>query len=168
MDSKTKKTLLIASAIFALIVTMYMFHIFSSSKELEFRSGTYYCKMNITSENTPKVFSWDLGISKNNIKNDIVENESNSQILEQFRQTVNQISSKRFSLLLFLLYLIYIMIIFLSIEKDSKLYKKESDKKILQLLITLMIIFLICLITNASIELNGLSKHAFYYFSLIK
>lgn len=168
MSSKTKKNILIDSVIFAIILVVSMLYIFNSSQELEFRSGKYYCKIDILDENSIRTLKWDVGISKNNIKNDIIENNFNKETLENFRNNISEISVKRFHLFVFLLYLIFILKIFINLRRDSQLYKRENNKKSLQPFVTITMSFLVYKIIISSIELNQLCKDVAYYFNLIK
>ena len=146
MDGKTRKMILISAAILFLIVITSMFFILINSKELEFGSGKYYCKINISSESTFKGCKWDIGISKINFKNDIIESESNRQTLEKFRETVSKIPVKRFTLFLSALYLIFLLVTLIIVQKDSQLLKKDSNRKYFYLIISPIIIFVIYII----------------------
>ncbi|HCQ91701.1 MULTISPECIES: hypothetical protein [unclassified Clostridium] len=168
MSSKTRKKILIDSVIFAIILVVFMLYISNYSQGLEFRSGKYYCKIDILNENSTEILKWDMAISKNNIKNNIIENDFNKETLENFRNNISEISVKRFHLFVFLLYLIFILKIFIDLRKDSQLYKRENNKKSLQLSITIIMIFPIYKIIISSIELNQLCKDVVYYFNLIK
>jgi len=168
MSSKTKKKILIDSVIFAIILVVFMLYISNSSQGLEFRSGKYYYKMDILNENSIRILKWDVAISKNNIKNNIIENDFNKETLRSFRDNVIEIGFKRFSLFLFLLYLIFILKIFINLRRDSQLYKRENNTKSLQPFVTITMSFLVYKIIISSIELNQLCKDVVYYFNLIK
>ncbi len=145
-----------------------MLYISNNSQALEFRSGKYYCKIDILNENSIEILKWNVAISKNNIKNNIIENDFNKETLRSFRNNINEIRFKRFYLFLFLLYLIFILKIFRNLRKDSQLCKRENNKKSLEPFITIIMIFLIYKIIISSIELNQLCKDIVYYFNLIK
>lgn len=167
MDSKTKKILLSASIAFTAIFMVSMFYTFNKNKDFEFRSGTYFCKITILDEATKRVYKWDVGISKNNIKNNVKESELNKKALENFRKTINEISSKKLSLFLLILYLTFVIIVYVSVQKDSKIYQIIDDKKSFQYFITLLMIFLIYKVFISYIKLDRLHKDAIYFFKLI-
>ncbi|WP_291582240.1 hypothetical protein [Clostridium sp. UBA6640] len=168
MSSKTKKKILIDSVIFTIIFVVFMLYIFSNSQVLESRSGKYYWKMDILNENSIRILKWNVAISKNNIKNNIIENDFNTEALRSFRDNVIEIKFKRFSLFLFLLYLIFILKIFINLRRDSQFYKRDNNKKSLQPFVTIIMSFLVYKIIISSIELNQLCKDVVYYFNLIK
>lgn len=168
MDDKTKKCLLITSVILVLIVAAYMFYIFNSSNDLEFRSGAYYCEISIINENNAAVHKWNVGISRSNVKHNLVESENNKEILEKFRKTIVEISSKRFNLVLLVSNLVFTLIAFVTVSRDSQLYKKGNDEKFFQLLTMLILVFLVYKITISFIQLNRLHKNIIYYFNSIK
>ena len=167
MDSKTKKIVLIASMVLIVITAISLFYSINITKDFEFKTVAYFCKMEIINEGNTNVYKWDIGIAKNNTKSGIIENESNGESLEKFRGTVGRITRKRFEVFLVILYLIFILIIFASVQKDSQILKNESNKKSFQLFIVLLIIFLIYKISISFFELNGLYKDINFYFSLI-
>ena len=91
MDSKTKKIVLITSMALIVILTASLLYMANTSKDLELRSGRYFCRMDILNESNTKIFEWDIGISKNKTKKNIIENEFNSKTLEKFRNTTSDI-----------------------------------------------------------------------------
>ncbi|HEY5587530.1 MAG TPA: hypothetical protein VIK86_01085 [Candidatus Paceibacterota bacterium] len=167
MDSKTKKIVLIASMVLIIITAIALFYSVNITKDFEFKTGEYFCKMEIINEGNTNIYKWDIGIANNNTKNGIIENVSNRESLEKFRGTVGGITKKRFEVFLVILYLTFILIVFASVQKDSQILKNESYKKIFQLFNTLLIIFLIYKISISFFELNGLYKDINFYFSLL-
>ena len=167
MDSKTKKIVLIASMVLIIITAIALFYSVNITKDFEFKTGEYFCKMEIINEGNTNIYKWDIGIANNNTKNGIIENVSNRESLEKFRGTVCGITKKRVEVFLVILYLTFILIVFASVQKDSQILKNESYKKIFQLFNTLLIIFLIYKISISFFELNGLYKDINFYFSLL-
>ena len=167
MDIKTKKILLISFIVVIIIEAVSLFYTVHSSKDFEFKSGTYFCQMNIINENDGKVYKWDIGIAKNNTKSGIIENELNGESLTKFRDTVSEIIQKRFQVFLVIVYLIFILTVFVTVQKDGQILKKAANKRPFQLFIVLIIIFLIYKISISLVELNVLYKDINFYFSLI-
>ncbi len=167
MDIKTKKILLISFIFVIIIGVVSLFYNVRSYKDFEFKTGTYFCQMNIINENNGKVFKWDIGIAKNNAKSGIIENEVNRKSLTKFRDTVSEIIQKRFEVFLAIVYLIFILTVFVTVQKDSQILKKVGNKRAFQLFIILLIIFLIYKISIYIVELNVLYKDINFYFSLV-
>jgi len=167
MGGRTKKILVVGFIALVFIVTVSMYFLFNNRKDLAFRSGTLFYKVNILNEDSARIYKWDVGISKNNIKNSVNQSESNREALDKFRKTINEISVEKFSLFLLILYLIFVLIVFVTVEKDNQIYKSKNDKKLFRLVIIMLMIFLIYKIINCSIELNGLHKDIIYYFNII-
>lgn len=167
MDNKTKKIMLMASIIFTIIFIVYMLCEFKSATNLEVRSGTYYSKLNILDEGNTRVFNWEVGISKNNVKRGVVKNEFNIETFEKFRDAIISIKSVRSNLFLFILYLIFMVIASISIQKNAQLFKEKNSKKIFHVFITLLITYLLFRISVYFIELNRLHRDIVYYFTLI-
>jgi len=167
MDSRTKKIVLFASMFLVIVVAVCLFCSVNINKDLEFKTGVYFCKMDIINEGNTKVFKWNIAIDKNNSINGLIENKSNGVNLEKFRDTVVEIKQKRFEVLLAIIYLIFILIIFASVQKDSQILKNESTKKFFQIFITLIVIFLIYKINLSFFELNLLYKDINFYYKLI-
>ena len=113
MDRKTKKIVLISFIVGIVMIIVSLFYMVNSSKDLELRSGTYFCKMYILNQGTTRNFKWDLSISKNDSKNSVIENASNSKSLKKFRNTISEIIKKRYEMFALILYLIFVLIIFL-------------------------------------------------------
>lgn len=144
-----------------------MFHTVHSTKDFEFKTGTYFCQMNIVNKNNGKFYKWDIGIAKNNAKSGIIENEVNRESLRKFRNTISEILQKRFEVFLTIVYLIFILTVFVTVQKDSQILKKSDNKRSFQLFIILLIIFLIYKVSISFIKLNALYKDINFYFSLI-
>jgi len=167
MDRKTKKAVLITTIIFFIIAITFMFYKINNIKALQGSSGAYFYKINILKEESKRLSKWDIGISKNDIKTSVNESDSNRKTLDKFRTTIDQISLKKITLFSLSLYLIFILIIFVITKKNKQIYKNKKEKIILQVFITLLVIFLVYKIFTSSIYLNGLYKDAIYYFKLI-
>lgn len=169
MDSKTKKIMLMAFIIYTIIFIVYMFYESKSATNLEVRSGTYYSKLNILDEGNTRVFNWDVGISKNNVKRGVVKNEFNIEPFEKFRGAIINIKNTKSKLFLILLYLIFLIAVaFIILPKDAQLFKEKNNKKAIHRFILLIIIYLVFRTSIYFIELNRLHKDIVYYFALIK
>jgi len=167
MDRKTKKIVLIASMVLMFIIAISLIYTVHRIKDFEFRTGTYFCQMNIIDEGNGKSFKWNIGIAKENVKSGIIENRVNGESLTKFRDTVASIDEKRFEVFLVIVYLIFILTIFVAVQKDRQISKNVSNKRIFQVFITLLIIFLIYKISISFIELNVMYKDIEFYFGLI-
>lgn len=56
MDSRTKKITLIAFMVLIVIAVASFFYNVKNSKDFEFKTGKYFCKIDIINEGTKKVF----------------------------------------------------------------------------------------------------------------
>jgi len=167
MDSKTKRNVIVASMVLVVIVGVLFFYNISSTKNFEFRTGGYFYKANIINKGSSKNYKWDIGISKNNSKKGVVEDESNIESLEKFRDTIEKISGKKFEVFSMILYLLFILVIIEIVRKDSQILKAARSNKIFKLFVTILVIFLICKISISFVELNNLYKNINFYFGLI-
>lgn len=169
MDNKTKKIMLMAFIIFAIIFIVYMLYEFKSAANLEVRSGTYYSKLNILDEGNTRVFNWEARVSKNDVKRGVVKNEFNIEPFEKFRDAIINIKSTKSNLFLILLYLIFLIVVtFIILPKNAQLFKDKNSKKIFHIFIILLITYLIFRTSIYFIELDRLHKDIVYYFTLIK
>lgn len=166
MNKKTKILFFISLVTFFLISILYISVLFNSNKNLESSSGSYYSKVSILAEGETNSINWDVGISKTNTKNNILECEINREILESFRQSIISISSKKFSIFILMLYLLLTFIILLSVKKDAKL--SNDHKRSFYLIIQFLMIFIIYKVVSSSFELNRLNSEVIYYFNLIQ
>ncbi|MEK6265916.1 MAG: hypothetical protein N2B06_14285 [Clostridium sp.] len=167
MDIKTKKIISIASIILLIITTVSLFYMVNTSRDLELKSGTHFCKIEISNEDNTKIFNWNIGISNNKTKTSIIENEFNNKLLEEFRSTLGKMIIKKYKIFYLLLFSIFVSIVFASVQKDSQLYKNKNNKLVFQIFFILLIIFLIYRIIISFVDLNGLYKDINYYFKLI-
>jgi hypothetical protein len=165
LDSKTKKTIFVASAFLAVIVILSLFYHVNRIKTFESKTGSYFYKIDILSEGNTKGYQWNIGIDKNNNKSGIVENESNGKTLEKFRDTVGGITNKRLELFLATVYLLFVLIMSVSAQKDGQISK--SNKEQFQLFAAVLVVFLICIISIFFVGLNGLYQDISFYYSAI-
>lgn len=168
MDRKTKRVLIIAVLVYIVVVAVSWFnYINNNSKDLECRTGAYLCKISIINEGNIKVHKWDIAISKNNTKSGIIENESNRKSLDKFWDTVLNINTKRLNLSLAIADLLLALIIFIYVQNGGKILINKDNKKTMQIIIMLLVIFFVYRISISYIELRGLYKDINYYFNLI-
>ncbi|MDV3426055.1 MAG: hypothetical protein LIR50_02550, partial [Bacillota bacterium] len=166
MNSKTKKFIIIAALVYIILVALSWFKfINNNSKDSEYRTGTYFCKISIINEGGTKVHKWDIAIAKNNTKSGIVENESNGKSLDKFWNTVLNINTKRLNLSLAIADLLLALIIFVYVQNGGKILKNKVNKKTIQIIIILFAILFIYRISISYIELRGLYKDINYYFN---
>ncbi|MBL4937008.1 hypothetical protein JK636_14735 [Clostridium sp. YIM B02515] len=167
MDIKTKKIVLIASVILFGLVVISFFYTIKNNSAFETRTGSLFYKIGVVNEGNTEVFKWDIGITKNNAKSGIIENESNEKFLVNFRNTVNGLTQKRFEVFLDIAYLIFIIVIYVSVQKDSKISKNKSNKKSFNIIMLLLIIFFVYKIGLSFVELSRLHKEVNFYFKII-
>lgn len=168
MDKKAKKAIIIAALVYVVLVAVSWFDFLNfNSKDLEYRTGTYFCKISIINEGSTKVYKWDIAISKNITKSGIVENESNGKSLENFRDIIGEINRKRLNLNLAIADLLFALIVFVYVQNGGKILKNKNNKKAIQVIIILIVIFFIYRISISYIELHYLYKDINYYFNLI-
>lgn len=167
MDTKTKKIVFIASMIIFVLVIFSFFYSIKNTNAFETRTGSLFYKIGIVNEGNTKFYKWDIGITKNNIKSGIIENESNEKFLEKFKNTVEGFSQKRFEVFLVIVDLLFVIVIFVSVQKDSKLFKNKINKKLVNLILLLFIIFLVYKSGFSLVELNRLHKDLNFYFGRI-
>ncbi len=167
MDIKTKKITLIASVILFGLVVISFFYTIKNSNAFERRTGSIFYKIGFINEGNAQVYKWDIGIAKNNGKSDIIENESNEKPLVNFRNTVNVLTQKRLEVVLEIAYLIFIIVISVSVQKDSKIFNNQSNKKSFNIVMVLLIIFFVYKIGLSFVELSRLHKDINFYFEII-
>ena len=167
MDSKTKKTIFIASIFLIVICALSVLYHVNNYKAYEVKTGACFCKIDRVGQGDTAVTKWNIGIADNNVKSGIVQNESNRKTLEQFKDTVGGITEKKLELFLAIIYFLYVVILFVSAQKDSHIRENKRNKKYFQLFIALLIIFLIYKITDSFVTLSVLYQNMNYYFDLI-
>jgi len=165
VDSRTKKTVCIASILLIAIGALSLLYSVSITKAFELKSGAYFCKIDITGEGNARIYKWDIGVAENNMKSDIVQTVSNEKTLDKFKDTVGDVTKKRLELFLAIIYLLFVLIIFATVQKDRQIMK--SNKRFFQLFTAFLVVFLICIISISFVELNQLYKDINYYYSLI-
>jgi hypothetical protein len=167
MDIKTKKIALTASVILFGLVVISFFYTIKNTNAFENRTGSLFYKIGFINEGNEQVYKWDIGIDKNTGKNDIIENDSNGKALVNFRSTVNGLAQKRFEVFLEIAYLIFIIVISVSVQKDSKIFKNQINKKSFNIIMLILIIFFVYKIGFSFIELSRLHKDINFYFKII-
>jgi|GEM_PF-1765805 len=167
MDIKTKKIVLTASVILLVLVVISFFYSIKNVNVFENRTGSLFYKISFTNEGNEHVYKWDIGIAKNTGKSDIIENYSNGKSLVNFRNTVNGLAQKRFEVFLEIAYLIFIIVISISVQKDSKIFKSQSNRKSFNIIMALLIIFFVYKIGLSFVELSRVHKDINFYFEII-
>lgn len=167
MDSKTKKVLIIAVLVYIVLVAVSWLNYINNSKDLECKTGAYLCKISIINKGNTKAHKWDIAISKNKTKSGIIENESNGKPLNKFWDTINNINTKRLNLSLAIADLLLAIIVFVYVQNGGKILKNKDNKKTMQIIIMLLVIFFVYRISISYIELHGLYKDINYYFNII-
>jgi hypothetical protein len=165
MNNKTKKMIAISfiAAIFLSVIPLLILN--SKPDPMEYKSGNYYCKINIIGSGT-RNFKWDIGLSKNS-KISINETDRNRENLEYFRKAVRDISSRKITLYMIIIYMLFVLFVFTIVHRDNLILKNEKDKKIFKSVIAVTIIFLSFKIIISLVELNWLYDDINYYYSLI-
>jgi hypothetical protein len=153
--------------ILLVLVVISFFYSIKNVNVFENRTGSLFYKIGFINEGNEQVYKWDIGIDKNTGKSDIIENDSNGKSLVNFRSTVDGLSQKRLEVFLEIAYLIFIIVISVSVQKDSKIFKNQSNKKSFNIFMMLLIIFFVYKIGLSFVELSRLHKDINFYFEII-
>lgn len=141
MEKALKKKLMICFISFTIILLISSIYIFKNLSptfdDFQVKSGSYFFKESYESINKEKITKWDIGISKENIRRDIIENEENRSELNSFCKTVINISNKKRNIYFVFIY-DFLIIAVLIITRHEK---EKYDDGFLKGMISMIAIF---------------------------
>ena len=141
MEKALKKKLMICFISFTIIILISSVYVFrnlrSTFNDFQVKSGSYFFKESYEAINKEKITKWDIGISKENIKRDIIENEENRSELNSFCETVINISKKKRNIYFLFIYDLLVITVLIITRHE----KEKYDDGFLKGMISMLAIF---------------------------
>lgn len=162
MERRTKKALLIATALIMVIAAASLIHMLQNDGIYSLKVGCHSFKITVLNENQ---HIWDISIADDMSKNNIVQTEVNEYYLMEFRKYLYKTSKILFSLFFMIAFTVYVFIIFIFINHDKLLFKCNRYKKAFLIFIIAFNVFLLARFYIDYIELRHIDRliECFYH-----
>ncbi|KAB2951521.1 hypothetical protein F9B85_11995 [Heliorestis acidaminivorans] len=164
MSSLLKRQIAMVIAVFVTITLLFTTFLFIQRDEIKSvwtgNSGTSFYKIEQVKVEEVE-YNWTVGLSVEEVRVGIRENENNHNQLHQFKEAVDEIIQQRVSLLFLGIYTVLLIVILTLLWRS-----KESSREITKLKAFLItaICFLSVFIALKYIELNEFIERANYYY----